>query len=105
MTIISKLPDGLILSEETVAGPASYQTGTPPTITFLDFSQAIEAVLSLHDDEGRNVQFDSFTGRIVTYRVRGDNVPIAGTAGDVFDEPPNATNLSGNNYRCLAYGR
>ena len=87
-----------------MAGPGSYATGAPPTITFLDFSQAIEAVVSIIADDGHHAQFVSFTGRVVTFRIRGDNNPI-GTVGDIFDEPADATNQDGGNYRCLAYGR
>lgn len=105
MTVIARMPGGFILSEEVVAGPASYATATPPTITFSDFSQNIEQIVSLEaEGDERQMTRASVVGRILTFRVRGDNNPI-GTVGDFGDEIADAIDVSANNYRAIAYGR
>lgn len=105
MTVIARLPGGMILSEEVVAGPASYATGAPPTITFLDFSQNVETIISLEaEGDERQMTRASVVGRILTFRIRGDNNPI-GTVGDFGDEIADAVDVSANNYRAVAYGR
>ena len=103
MTVIGEMPGGFKLVTETVAGPGSYATGNPPTITFLDLSQSIEAVIAVFGDDGRHMQFDSFTGRVLTFRVRAEDA--APTNSQEFREVTDATDLSGNNYRAVAFGR
>lgn len=105
MTVIGVMPGGFILSEEAVVGPASYATATPPTITFNDFSQNIERVLVLKcEDDERQMTEVSVVGRVLTFRIRGDNNPI-GVVGDAGDEIADAIDVSANTYRALAYGR
>ena len=105
MTVIGRQPGGFLLVSETVAGPASYATATPPTIVFNDLSQNVEQVLSLvAETDGRQMTRAALSGRTLSFRVRGDNNPI-GTVGDPGDEVADTTNLSGNTYRALAYGR
>ncbi|MFQ6030619.1 MAG: hypothetical protein ACE5Q6_24370 [Dehalococcoidia bacterium] len=104
MAILGNLPNGFTLVEEAVAGPASYATASPPTIDFDDLAQNVEQVISVTSDDGRHVQVASLSGRTLTFRVRG--LDAAGMAdGDPMLEVPDATNLSGNTYRALAYGR
>ena len=104
MTVLGRLPGGFLLVEQSVAGPASYATASPPTIIFTDLSQNVEQVLSFTADDERQMTLAGLTGRTLTFRVRGDNNPI-GTAGDPGGEVADTTNLSGNTYRALAYGR
>ena len=99
------MPGGFIISEESVAGPASYATATPPTITFNDFAQNVERVMILKaEDDERQMTEVSIVARVLTFRIRGDNNPI-GTVGDAGDEIADAIDVSGNQYRAVAYGR
>ena len=104
MTIIGKFDTGFILSEESVAGPASYATATPPTIELSDLRQP-EQVISLFIDSGHLCQIVSLVGQTVTFRIRGSDEPIASTAGDPGDETPDNVDHSGDTITCLAYGR
>ncbi len=105
MTIIGRMPGGFLLVEEAVAGPASYATGAPPTITFNDLSQNVERILTLKcEDDERQMTEVSIVGRVLTFRIRGDNNPI-GTVGDAGDEIADAIDVSANQYRAVAYGR
>lgn len=104
MTVISELPSGFLLVQQSVAGPASYATATPPTLTFTDLAQNVEQVMSLVDGQGRHCQIVSISGRTLTFRVRG--LDAAGMAdGDPLLEVPDTTNLSAQTYRALGYGR
>ena len=107
MTVVGRMPGGFILVEETVAGPGSYATGTPPVVNMLDLSQGIERVISVHMAGGREASLASFAGRAVTVRVRGDANPVPATTGAVFVEVPDGTDISGatENITVLAYGR
>ena len=105
MTVIGTFPGGFILSEESVVGPASYATGAPPTIDFNDFSQNAEQILSLKcEDDERQMTNAGLTGRTLTFRIRGESVPI-GAVGDAGDEIADGVDVSGNTYVALAYGR
>ena len=73
MTVIGRFENGALLVREEVAGPASYATGAPPTIEFSDL-RVLDQVVSVISDDGRSVQRASFTGKILTYRVRGQDV-------------------------------
>lgn len=104
MTVIGRLPNGFLLVEEAVAGPASYATATPPTIVFSDLNQNVEQVLILNaEDDERQMTEVSLVGRTLTFRIRGENNPV-GTVGDTGDEIADAVDVSGSNYRALAYG-
>ena len=89
-------------SLETVAGPASYATATPPTIVMSDLSD-IEAVVSLEIDSGHNIQVISRIGQIVTFRIRGLDAAGA-TDGDPMLEIPDAQDMSTFIITCLAVG-
>lgn len=103
MTVIGKFESGFILSEESVAGPASYATATPPTIELSDLAVPAQ-VLSIFIDSGHLCELVSLVGQTVTYRIRGSDVPIASTAGDPGDETPDGVDHSGDTITCLAYG-
>lgn len=106
MPIVGRLESGQLLVREDVAGPASYATASPPTVTFNDLSQGLDSVLSAMSDDGRGVQVVDVTpgGRVATFRVRG--LDAAGMAdGDPLLEVPDATDLSGSIYTFLAVGR
>ena len=106
MPVVGRLESGQLLVREDVAGPASYATATPPTVTFNDLAQGIESVVAVMSDDGRGVQVVDATpaARIATFRVRG--LDAAGAAdGDPLLEVPDATNLSGSIYTFLAVGR
>lgn len=100
MTVLS----GFTLVTEVAAGPASYATATPPTIEIGDLRQ-VDAVISIFIDDGHSCQFVSLVGQTVTFRVRGDSVPIQSTAGEAHDEVTDGVDLSGSNITVLAYGR
>lgn len=105
MTVIGTFPGGFILSEESVDGPANYLTAAPPTIVFSDFNQGVEQILSLKcEDDERQMTEVSVVGRTLTFRIRGESVPI-GTVGDAGDEIADGIDVSGNTYVALAYGR
>lgn len=70
MTVIGQFENGAVLARESVAGPSSYATATPPEITFSDLSQ-IDEILSLTMDSGHVVNVDSITGQVVAFRIRG----------------------------------
>ena len=104
MTVIGTFPGGFKLVEESVAGPGSYATAGPPTIVFSDLNQAVEQILSMKcEDDERQMTFAGLTGRTLTFRIRGENVPIA-TVGDAGDEIADGVDVSGNTYVALAYG-
>ncbi len=96
--------DGFSLVRETVLGPASYATATPPTVDMDDLTQ-VEGVLSIFIDDGRIAQVVSLVGQTVTFRIRGDANPVPGTTGAIFVEAPDGTDLSSDNITVLAYGR
>ena len=100
MTVISDFK----IVTEVAAGPASYSTAAPPTVTISDLID-VEAVIAIFIDDGHSCQFVSLVGQTVTFRVRGDSVPIQATAGEVHDEVTDAVDLSGSNVTVLAYGR
>ena len=99
MTVISDFK----IVTEVAAGPASYATGAPPTILLSDLS-VVEGVIAIHIDDGHSCQFVSVVGQTVTFRVRGDSVPIQATAGEAHDEVTDGVDLSGSNITVLAYG-
>ena len=107
MTVIGKFmsPSSAEIAElvarEQVSGPANYQSGARPTVTFADLKQVTEVVSILADD-GRLVDVVDITGNVVTYRVRGQ--PVALVQGDGLPEVPDATNLSGSLYIFYARG-
>jgi hypothetical protein len=103
MAIIGRLDNGYLLVEESVAGPASYDSGARPAITFDDLSQNVEAVLGIFSDDGRIADQQGLAGRILTFRVRGNSETTADNAG--LAEVGDTTDLSGSTYRALAYGR
>jgi hypothetical protein len=107
MTVIGKFlhPSSAEVAElvarEQAAGPANYQSGARPTVTFADLKQVTE-VIAVQSDDGRPVDVVDITGNIVTYRVRGQPAALAQGAG--LPEVPNATNLSGSLYTFYARG-
>lgn len=104
MTVIGRLPNGFLLVEAAVVGPASYATATPPTLVFTDLNQNVEQIMVLKcEDDERQMTEVSLVGRTLTFRIRGENNPI-GTVGDAGDEIADAIDVSGNTYRALAYG-
>ncbi len=80
MTVIGRFGNGMLLVRQAAAGPASYLTGTPPTIVFTDLNQ-LDEVISLISDDGRPVQRVSIAGKTLTFRIRGQGLAqvVAGT--------------------------
>lgn len=103
MTVIGKFENGMLLVRELVAGPASYATAAPPTMTFSDLSQ-VDEVVSIVGEGGHLVERVSFTGQILTFRIRGLDAAGA-TDGDPLLEIPDAQDESANNYIGIAVGR
>jgi hypothetical protein len=107
MTVIGKFmsPSSAEIAElvarEQVAGPANYQSGARPTVTFADLKQVSE-VIAVQSDDGRLVDVVDVTGNVATYRVRGQ--PAALVQGAGLPEVPDATNLAGSLYTFYARG-
>jgi hypothetical protein len=103
----TKLPDGRLLAWEQIAGPDTYNEAMPPTITFTDFQQGIEAVLSCYlDSDGPSFLAlpAGVSGRTVTVRVLG-NADMPGD-GDPLRELDvcDAVDLSGRTIVAVAVG-
>jgi hypothetical protein len=102
MAIIGKFENGALLVRETVAGPASYLAGTPPTIVFSDLSQ-VDAVISLDMEGGFIASNEGLVGQILTFRIRGQDATPADDAAK--REITDAENRSGENITAVAVGR
>lgn len=103
MAIIGKFENGALLVRESIAGPASYATATPPQITFSDLNQ-VEEILSLTINSGHVVNEDGIAGQVVDVRVRG--LDAAGASdGDPMLEITDGIDISTFDIIGLAVGR
>jgi hypothetical protein len=102
MAIIGKLENGRLLVRETVAGPVSYATATPPTIVFSDLSQ-VEEVIALHMEAGFVASNEGLVDQTLTFRIRAQEATA--TDDDPFREITDGQNRSGEDIVAVAVGR
>ena len=115
MTIVGQMPGGFLVSRISQAGPGTpgpvYNPAARPTIVFTDFSQAIEAVLSisieaLPGDGGAYVAHDAgFTGRTLTVMVTGEDASDVNGAVHRELQFADSIDLANKNFVAVAIGR